>query len=252
MIWSRRTAGVLAAWLLAVAMVGCSAPVAPVTSSGMASVVPSVVPSETSTVFAPVAPPTWVPSQPIQVPAPLSEAEMMKMRADYLKTLVKGNSIVDPPTVALVRWTAQSEWGTVMASCLQDAGFNVVDAGGGFAAPDGIGEAQQSALWLADYVCESKYTTNPTYWQTLTAAQWGLQYDYDVEWLVPCIAAFGITASTPPTRDTFIAQGVQSGSPDWAPYSEADRVYSNKPREQELLLYQTCPQDPPAQYMWGL
>ena len=248
MVAKKWPGGGLAAVLLAVVLAGCSAPAAPVTSSDTAS----ETPSETESVFAPVAPPAWVPAQPIQVPGSLSEADMMKMRAASLKSLAKVNDITNPPQVDLVQWTTSAEWGGLMAQCLRDAGFNIVEQAQGYGAPDGIGPAQLSAFLLADYVCNAKYTMNPSYNQKMTAAQWGLEYDYDVEWLVPCIAEFGITASQAPTRETFIAQGIQSGSPDWQPYGEAQKVYSNKPREQEMLLWQTCPPDPPDQYLWGL
>jgi len=175
----------------------------------------------------------------------------MALRDESAKSFAQSLDIVDPPVVALVRWTSQFDWGPTIAQCLQDAGFNIVGAANGISAPDGIGAAQSSAFNLAYYTCFAEYSMNPTFNQTYTADQWGLQYDYDVEWLVPCLAAFGVTVSQPPTRQTFIAQGLQAGFPTWSPGSEADLAYQAKSWDENAAMIQTCPFDPPNEYMWG-
>ena len=175
----------------------------------------------------------------------------MTQRAAQLKKEASNEGVIDPPVVDLVRWTSYLDWGQTVATCLQEAGFNVEGVGGNLTYPDGIAPSQESAFGLALYVCDSKYTLNPTYSQTLTADQWGLWYDYDVEWLVPCVAAFGVTASQPPSRDTFIAQGLQQGYPTWDTWGEAQAVYSAKPWQEEVAFMETCPYSPPNQYLWG-
>ena len=100
-------------------------------------------------------------------------------------------------------------------------------------------------------MCDAKYSLNPKVSLPLNSDQWGLWYDYDVQWLVPCLAALGFTASQPPSRETFIAQGLQNGSPVWMPWSEADYVFSQRPWDEQVVFIQTCPADPPEQYMWG-
>jgi len=182
----------------------------------------------------------------------MSEADMMKARDKVLASDAAGFNVSDPPDVALIRWTTKLDWGSTMAQCLQDAGFNIVGAGFGISAPDGIGPSQLSAYDLAFYTCDAQYTVNPQYQRPLNAAQWGLTYDYDVEWMVPCVAAFGVTASQPPTRETFVAQGLQQGYVTWEPWSEGQAVYSNKPWAQQKAFMDTCPADPPSQYLWGM
>jgi len=176
----------------------------------------------------------------------------MEQRADDLKSEASIDGLVDPPVVDLVRWTSYFDWGQTVAQCLRDAGFNARGAGGVISYPDGIPASQNMAFSLAFYVCNSKYSLNPTYSQTLTADQWGLSYDYDVEWLVPCLAAFGVTASDPPTRETFIATALQQGSPTWMPWSEGQRVYSEKTWQEEMNFMETCPADPPNEFLWGV
>jgi len=175
----------------------------------------------------------------------------MRLRDTYLKSIAKSQDISNPPAVALVRWTSQFDWGQTIAQCLQDAGFNIVGVGSVFSAPDGIGEAQMSAFNLADYICESKYTKNPRYCQTLTESQWGMEYDYNVQWMVACVAALGVTASPPPTRDTYIAEGLQKGSVTWEPWSQAQYVFSQKSWDDQVMFMTTCPADPPNEFMWG-
>jgi len=193
-------------------------------------------------------PPPWVPSQLI-APTTLSDADAMDVREAKLKNEADVSGLVDPPVVDLVRWSAQTDYGPNMAACLQNAGFNAQGAGGSLNYPDGIGAAQLSAFNLAFYTCDSKYTLNPIYGLKLTSAQWGLRYDYSVEWLVPCLASLGFTATPPPTRATYVAQGLQN-SVQWWPWSEADAVFSRS-WDHEAVLIQTCPPDPPSQYMWG-
>jgi len=193
----------------------------------------------------PAIPAPWVPAHPIALTT-MSEADAMDLRAKHLAGEVQG--LVDPPVVELVRWTTWADWGTTVAQCLQDAGFNVVGAGSTLLFPDSFAPAQQSAFNLAFYVCDSKYTLNPKYGQPLTADQLGLWYDYEVEWLVPCLASLGVTVSQPPTRETFIAHGLQHDI-TWSPSNEADTAVQASP-EKETVMYETCPTYP-LQYMWG-
>jgi len=189
----------------------------------------------------------WVPATLI-APVAMSDADAAKIRAKFLKDEVKSYQLVDPPTVALVRWTSYEDWGQTMAQCLQDAGFNIVGAGTSISAPDGIGPAQMSAFHLAYYTCESMYTLHPRYSQGFTADQLGMWYDYSVEWLVPCLASLGYTTTAPPTREVYIAQGLVK-DPDWNPWSEANLAASSL--QKQMLITETCPEYPPNQYMWG-
>jgi len=198
----------------------------------------------------PEAPPPWDPGY-VATYVSITDDEAMAQREDSLKSQAKQFGLTDPPDVTLIRWTSRLDWGATIAKCLQDAGFNVVGSGAMMYAPDGIGPAQASAYYLADYTCNAEYSMNPRYKQTYTASQWGMQYDYYVQWFVPCMASFGVVASTPPTRDTFIAQGLQSGTPAWGPWSEGQRVYSERSWEEYSAFLTTCPADPPVEYMWG-
>ena len=232
---SRRCVFLAATFLMCAALVGCS---------------PSGANPELSpTPEQPAVPAPWVPAHLI-APVTMSDADMMSLRDKQLASLAQAANLTDPPVVALVRWTSHDDWGSTIAQCERDAGFNAVGSGSVLLYPDGIGAAQRSAFDLADYVCNAKYTMNPKYNVTFTADQWGIWYDYNVEWEVPCLATLGVTVSQPPTRETYIAQGLQTGQPAWSPWSEADFVFAGS-WQKDLLMTQTCPDYPPAQYLWG-
>lgn len=190
----------------------------------------------------------WKPAQPITHES-MSEDEALELREASLARSAKANDIKDPPEIALVRWTSMSDLGETHAECLRAAGFNAIGAGAAVWYPDGIPAAQESAFNLAQFECDSKYTLHPKFRQPFSEAQLGLWYDYNLEWLVPCLEGLGVETTAPPTRQTFIAQALQ-GEMTWAPFSEADALFTNS-FEKSRELRQTCPEYPPTEYMWG-
>jgi len=182
----------------------------------------------------------------------MSADEQTQLRAQMLANEASQANLVDPPQTDLIRWITPDEYGPVVSQCLRDAGFNAVGGGSSIWYPDGIGPAQRSAFDLATYVCDSKYTVNPKYNQVLTADQLGMVYDYDVQWLVPCIATFGITVSSPPTRDTFVSQTLQQSGLAWEPKAQAETSVVNYwSLDRQAQFESTCPTMPPVQYMFG-
>jgi len=179
----------------------------------------------------------------------MTDEQAASLRLDYLATQAKYDGLDDPPVVALVRWTDLNDWGFAMTDCLQDAGFNAHGGGGELTFPGGVGPAQRTALDLAYYVCDAKYTKHPKYTQPMTAEQLGLWYDYQVEWLVPCLATLDVTVSRPPTRQTYVTQYLQN-TVSWSPIGEADWVFAGSWKK-EVLMFETCPEYPPAQFLWG-
>lgn len=222
--------------IVAVALAGCTSP----------SVTPSVSATDTqpSTAMAP-----WVPTHQITLPT-MSDEDANKIRADSLAQEAKAFDITDPPDVALIRWVSYNEVGSVSAQCLRDAGFNVIGAGTLMFMPDGIPPSQASAFNLASYVCDAQYSVHPKYAQPMTADQYGLLYDYTVEWEVPCLATFGFTPTAAPTRETFISQSLQQGKASWNPWEEAETQIGIS-QQKVVTLTDTCPQYPPVQYLWG-
>lgn len=219
--------------VICVAATGCSSPGPP--SQG------NVSPSQLSRA-------EWKPKQPITHPK-MSDTEALRLRAEHLTRLAKIQEVTNPPKVDLVRWTTMEDVGPTMAACLRDDGFNAVAVGGtGVEYPDGITEAQMSAFSRANYVCASRYSIHPRFMQTFTVEQWGLFYDYMVEFLVPCLEGTGQHVSRPPNRETFVARAVQ-GERDWDPYAEVAEKTGTL--EGRIHLAVTCPKDPPVEYMWG-
>jgi len=140
-----------------------------------------------------------------------------------------------------------ADYGQTIAQCLTEAGFDAVGAGSAIWYPGGAGGAQAGAFHLAEYECNAKYTLHPKYYQRLTEQQFEVLYDYDVQWLVPCLESLGAMVSTPPTRETYIAQRLQGKLP-WDPYNEAEGLFGSP--EKGAYLANTCPKFPVA-YLWG-
>lgn len=191
-------------------------------------------------------PEAWAPARPI-VHTPMSQQEALAQRASQLAVTAQQGKVDAPPDVGLVRWTTMDDYAPTVAACLREAGYHAVAySGTGIDYPDGIPPEQQRAFNMADYVCNAKYTLHPKYLQPFTSEQFGLIYDYRVEWLAPCLEVRGHTVSEPPTRETFLA-GVTTGQ-DWDPLAEA---LQNLPADDGNRLQAECPRMPPSQYLWG-
>ena len=191
----------------------------------------------------------WTPAHPLSFPT-MSDEEAYKLRDDGLREVAAAYGLTDPPDVALIRWTSWNDVGATVAQCLRDAGFNAIGAGIIVSYPDGIPPAQATAFDLALYVCTAEYTVHPKYAEPFTADQFGVLYDYYVEFEVPCVATLGVTVSQTPTRETFIAQSLQQGTQTWDPWSEAQEHFAASD-EGVISMSNKCPPYPSAQYMWG-
>jgi len=195
------------------------------------------------------APSPWVPTQTI-TPAVMSESEAMALRDDRMQQFADELSLADPPTVELVRWTTDVDWGPTVAKCLRDAGFAAEGSGRGIKSGDDVTPDRQDAYSLAYYVCGAKYTMNPVFGKSFTADQWAMIYDYDVQWLVPCLARLGAKVSKAPDKQTYITDALRVNSAYWTPWNEA--VLANfQGQDDRMLLIDTCPPYPAAQYLWG-
>lgn len=190
----------------------------------------------------------WKPAKPIAHPS-LSEADAASLRAERLARQAQSYKLKDPPKIALVRWTTMQDFGPTVASCLRAEGFNVIGYGSGLEYPDGISPAQASAYNLADFECTSKYTMHPRFLLKWTADQWGVLYDYQVEWLTPCLKGRGFDVSAPPSRETYVGLAMQNVSSDWDPVAEVDLKVRTVEARREL--WTACPQYPRVEEMWG-
>ncbi|QTX03380.1 hypothetical protein [Agromyces archimandritae] len=75
------------------------------------------------------------------------------------------------PDVPLIRTIELDEWGSVMAPCMREQGFDVsIGAGGGMQSGD-VANEQLDAYNLAMFVCEASYPLDPKYSATLNEAQ---------------------------------------------------------------------------------
>lgn len=148
---------------------------------------------------------------------------------------------VSKPDTSVVRTVDPEEWASVIATCMNDAGFpDVVADGDGSLSWEGPTQ-QAEQLGLAKYICLAQYPLDPKYTTKPTDEQIGLVYDYLTLVQVPCIEAHGIEVPEAPSRAIFIETYLDS--PEWLPYA----LISAEADAQGVLseLQEQCPQSPP-------
>ena len=146
--------------------------------------------------------------------------------------------IENPPEVKVVRWVDDEEYDVVHHQCLADAGFP-------FEFGDSEISDEEEALYNnAAYTCHAQYPVkvHPK------DKEWGKkeikrQYEWTVDFLIPCLAEQGFTAEDVPSEATFIDTWESD------PYYPARYVElpaeNMKPSEQNrrmLDIDYTCPQ----------
>jgi hypothetical protein len=132
------------------------------------------------------------------------------------------------------------EWGTGMAACLRKQGY-----------VDYTGDDSGSMTWVSDetndtgprrlgwYECASAQPSTSTEFGLLSKSQRGYLYDYYAKWLVPCLEFNGYHVVSPPRRNQFVQDPLQSGW--WSPYFAISKPVS---RVEINRLMEACPAAP--------
>jgi hypothetical protein len=149
---------------------------------------------------------------------------------------------VEIPDVQRVRFIDWREWPDVMASCLTEAGFPTVPAGGGIPTTPPSGQEQPYAL--AAYSCTAQYPVNPRQTKALDDDQLRYLYEYYTLEAMPCMRELGFDDfSPPPSLQTF--RDDYNTSRSWTPFTEAS---NGTPLDLWAEIEETCPQVPDALY----
>ncbi len=163
-------------------------------------------------------------------------ADMRRMWVDFYQ-------IVDAPDVDVVRWVRPEEMGETQDDCLRAAGFQV-DAPGQVYYP----EEQKQAADLAQYTCRMQYPVMSKYTQEWGSAQLDLQYEWTVEYVVPCLQEQGHPTADIPTKEVFTDQ--------WAtdPFYPFAQIKLDLPADaynaEWYRLETVCPQIAPSTVLW--
>ena len=193
-------------------------------------------------------PHTWVPTVTI-TPVSMTEAEKVAWRARWLAATAEQAGLQDPPQVALVRWTeGNADHDRATAACLTDAGFTASAASDGGVNLN-VPEAQVDAFMLADYVCESKYTSDPVYSQEWTTDQLNLIFDYWTQFYLPCLQAHGVPVDpgAVPSKAAWVAAFHTSERLDWWP----DTALQTTPSSIGTPAREACSMYPPDDVFYG-
>lgn len=150
-------------------------------------------------------------------------------------------NISDPPAVETVRFVKPEDRGPFVETCLAEQGYSATAL-----AEVGIPVEQQQAYELASYVCLTKYPIDAAYAREWSDVQIGIQYDWTVDRVIPCLAERGYTITEVPSREVFVATW---SSNSFYPFSQIPpESLSNEAVEE---LNRACPQIAPSEMLWG-
>lgn len=161
---------------------------------------------------------------------------------------------VEIPDVPVVREIRPDESVTVIAQCMEEAGWpSEIDAEG--AASYDIPPGQGAAYDEASVRCRFQYPIAEKYTRPFTAEQWGVLYDHWATTTIPCLRDQGYDPAELPTRETFIEESLGGGADyvlNGPIYDDvmADVAQGRWPSERHLLT-NVCPQEPPEDVLYG-
>ena len=135
----------------------------------------------------------------------------------------------------VVRWVLTEEQDSTRNACMADLGYSVTESGGIDAAPE-----QHSVVQRDFFRCLSMYPPHPAYLNPWSDEQTTAQYEWTVEFLIPCIEAAGFSITDVPSRASF----VQNWPTD--PFYPMAQV----PPESITSLETTCLQQAPSAVLW--
>lgn len=195
-------------------------------------------------------PNAWVPTVRV-TPVIYSDTEREQHWNEMVVHYAADFGLDSPPQVQVVTWTeTRRENSTLVARCLQDAGFlAIADPLGGVGFEPGVPDAQEAALNQALYICNAQYPLDPAKTLDWSEDQLGLVYDYWDQYYIPCMEAHGhpVDTTNRPSREVYIGAFHTSERFDWWPNEEFQKL---PPADQEELI-NTCPPYPPEAVMYG-
>ncbi len=168
---------------------------------------------------------------------------------DYLEQMSReyavyyGLDSADVPDVDVIRYVMPEERQAHQDSCLKEAGYQVDGPGQLFFPPE-----QEAAAALDQYVCRMKYPPIERYSQPWGDRQVGIQYDWMVEFVIPCLEGEGHPITGIPSRDVFIDSYETDA---FYPFSQIQVDQSGEDFNVEWeRLESTCTQIAPSEVLW--
>ena len=147
------------------------------------------------------------------------------------------------PTATRERFVSLEELPPVIAACLTEAGVPAsATADGGVETFVAKGDEERHAI--ADYVCNTRFPSDPTNSVPLNESQLTYLYEYQTTVLMRCLEAAHIPVDPPPTLGSFMGNYTGQGPATvaWQPYAHVD------PGPLGQGIYKQCPQTPEHLY----
>lgn len=145
---------------------------------------------------------------------------------EYHQGLAERYGIENAPSVPVVREVHLDERLDVVARCMIDQGWPYTQgSNGGWQVIEP--SDQMEAFNLDRFVCDAQYPPMERFRAPWGEAQTRAFYRFLIEEYVPCVEEQGFQISTPPTLETFVAQGPVSWSPSVEVHQQIDRQGKN-------------------------
>ncbi len=149
------------------------------------------------------------------------------------------------PEVDVVRHVDRTEWATVVAECLTEAGFVAWPEPNGLLATNPGGSGQDEAHAIANYVRFVQYPLEEKYTQPFSDEQLRALYLYQTTTLIKCLRDAGVeVAGTVPSNEVF--KETRFTAKHWSPYP--DMPTANLSSDQIYELELACPETPEYVY----
>lgn len=182
-------------------------------------------------------------AEPAPRPAPLTTAQKLALWEASLDPVWESVSAAWPgtarPTIQLPFEVTSEQYGSAVTTCLREAGWRVVELGGGGYQPIAPKNADRRALAVGEYECNSRYAYAGTFDALLgTDERAALWVDYTTR-LAPCLLMIGERPARAPTREQFLDP--RQPFSDWNPYRSIDG--GDDPSELERVD-RLCPLEP--------
>lgn len=231
----------LAAVAVVATMAGCTSTTPPQqTPSVTQPVVTSTAPAPITTGQEPVlnlAWKDWRPKEPVRDRKSFTEEEKLALRATYLKEQAEQLNLAEPPEIALERWIRSDEFGAVSEKCYAEYGFDVKSTldGRSLDVVTFPAEDQVPLFDLTVYTCSARFSVDPGYRQPITQDQMRVRFEYELDFLIPCLQDLGHTTPEPPSLETYISTFWTDNWSAWNDIQAADAI-----------LEAACPPTPPT------
>ncbi|GAB3756067.1 hypothetical protein GCM10027591_05220 [Zhihengliuella somnathii] len=113
------------------------------------------------------------------------------------------------PEAEVIRNVTFEERGSILAECINQAGFAAKSTSMSFEVE--AAEGQSDAMLRAIYTCEASYPPHPVHFDPYSDEQLAIIYEWISDEYVPCVKAAGIVVDDMPSLETFIHESHVNG-----------------------------------------